>query len=80
MGIWSALIEAKSFQAGLDARLQKLQTFIDAQREAIIANSRSRAGEYLLAVHRKRHQPTTENFMLLTEKGDLNPASEEPWR
>ncbi|MCA9204947.1 MAG: DUF1549 domain-containing protein, partial [Planctomycetales bacterium] len=71
--------EYRQFQAGMDERLARLSDFIDAQREQIIAGSRKRAGEYLLAVHERRNHPDTENFMLLTDKGGLNPAMIKRW-
>ncbi len=69
----------RSFEAGLQQRITKLETFIDSQREAMMDGARTRAAEYLLAVHHKRNHPTTENFMLLTEKGALIPAMVHRW-
>ena len=41
--------------------------------------SRERAAEYLLATHKKRNHPTTDNFMLLTDKGAIIPAMLHRW-
>ncbi|HSG70360.1 MAG TPA: PSD1 and planctomycete cytochrome C domain-containing protein, partial [Planctomycetaceae bacterium] len=69
----------QKFKTGLQERLEKLQAFIGDQREKIIRNAQTRAGEYLLAVHRKRNQPNTEEFMLLTDTDDLHPAIIHRW-
>lgn len=71
--------EYRSFDKGMRERVEKLETFIETQRQQMMKGSRDRAAEYLLAVHRKRDQPTTENFMLLTEKGSLIPAMVHRW-
>lgn len=69
----------RAFQAGLQQRLDKLSDFMDEQRQQIAQGARQRAAEYLLAVHRRRNHPTTENFMLITDKGALNPAIIRRW-
>ncbi len=71
--------EYTEFSKGLSERVQKLDGFVEEQRQAIMKTTRRRAGEYLLAVYGKRNHPTTENFMLLTEKGKLNPAIIHRW-
>ena len=69
----------RKFKSGMQERLTKLEEFIAREREKIIVEARARAAEYLLAAHRKRNHPTTENFMLLTDKGALNPAMIHRW-
>ncbi|MBM81454.1 MAG: hypothetical protein CMJ78_12805 [Planctomycetaceae bacterium] len=71
--------EYQKFAAGLKERIDKLGKFLDEQRTMITNESRSRAAEYLMAVHAKRNHPITENFMLLTDKGALNPAMIHRW-
>lgn len=69
----------RKFAAGLNDRSQKLESFIETQRLGMMAGSRKRAAEYLLAAHNKRHHPSTENFMLLTDKGAIIPAMLHRW-
>lgn len=69
----------RSFHKGMLERTQKLDDFIETQRAAMMAGSRNRAAEYLLAVHKKRNHPNTENFMLLTDKGAIIPAMVHRW-
>ena len=63
----------KTYEKGLNDRLEKLNQFIEGQRKQIIQGARSRIGEYLLSVHNRRHHPTTENFMTIADKGGLIP-------
>ncbi|MEE2642241.1 MAG: PSD1 and planctomycete cytochrome C domain-containing protein [Planctomycetota bacterium] len=63
----------RDYQEGLKQRLQKLESFIRDRRQEIMQGARERLGDYLLAVHQRRHHPSTENFMTITDKGSLNP-------
>jgi hypothetical protein len=45
-----------------------------------VGGARTRVAEYLMAVHRFRNQPPTDDFMLLTDKGALNPTMIRRWR
>lgn len=67
------------FAKGLGEREKKLNDFVELQRVQIMTSARERAQEYLMAVHAKRNHPSTENFMLLTDKGDLIPAMIHRW-
>ncbi|MCH7728377.1 MAG: DUF1549 domain-containing protein [Planctomycetes bacterium] len=69
----------QKFTVGMQERLRKLDEFIAAQRKLIVTGARRRAAEYMLTVHKKRNHPETENFMLLTDKGALNPAMIHRW-
>ncbi len=69
----------RAFAAGMTERVTKLETFIETQRQQTMKDARERAAEYLLAVHRRRGHPNTENFMLLTDKGALIPAVIRRW-
>lgn len=71
--------EYRQFNKGLGERIEKLESFIHTQRLQMMEGARQRAAEYLLAAHRKRHHPSTENFMLLTEKGAIIPAMLHRW-
>lgn len=69
----------RKFSTGLKTRMKKLDDFIAEQRRLVIEGARLRARDYLMAVHARRHHPTTDNFMLLTEKGKLIPAMIHRW-
>jgi len=71
--------EYRAFEKGMVERVAALRNFEDGQRALIMKGARERAGDYLLAVHRKRNQPSTENFMLLADKGGLIPAVIHRW-
>ncbi|MEC9091055.1 MAG: DUF1553 domain-containing protein, partial [Planctomycetota bacterium] len=58
---------------GLETRLNQLNQFVEKQRRLISQGARDRVAEYLMAVHYRRHHPSTENFMTLTEKGNVIP-------
>ncbi|MBI1899900.1 MAG: PSD1 domain-containing protein [Planctomycetia bacterium] len=72
--------EFKKFSAELEVRYGKLSEFVDRKYTELVATGRSRAAEYLLAAHALRNQPSTEDFMLLTDAGELNPALIVRWR
>lgn len=65
--------EYKKFDVGMRERVGKFEKFLDRLHGEIVNTARSRASEYLMAAHARRNQPSTENFMLLTDKGALNP-------
>lgn len=71
--------EFREFDKGMRERVEKLKQFEDGQRHQIMKAARDRVNEYLLAVHRKRNHPSTENFMLLADKGGLIPAVVHRW-
>ncbi len=59
---------------------KKLVDFVTAKHRDLVEQARARAGEYLLAAHAARHQPPADDFMLIADKGDLNPAMITRWR
>jgi len=71
--------ERRAFDAEMAKRLKELNEFVAKTRENIIHTARTRTDEYLAAVHAKRNQPSTENFMLLTDKGAINPYVIHRW-
>jgi len=71
--------ERKAFDAEMAKRLKALNDFVAKTRANIIHTARTRTAEYLAAVHAKRNQPSTENFMLLTDKGAINPYVIHRW-
>ena len=64
----------RTFAAKLTALQQKLDDFLQAKFDAVIATARSRVSEYLLAAHDLKDRPPTEDFMFVAEPGDLNPT------
>jgi len=71
--------ERRAFEIEMHKRLKALEDFVAKTREGIITTARTRTAEYLAAVHAKRNQPSTENFMLLTDKGAINPYVIHRW-
>jgi len=71
--------ERQAFEIEMHKRLKALEDFVAKTREGIITTARTRTAEYLSAVHAKRNQPSTENFMLLTDKGAINPYVIHRW-
>ncbi len=71
--------ERRAFDAEMEKRLKALEDFVAKTRKTIISTARTRTEEYLVAVHAKRHQPSTGNFMLLTDKGAINPYVIHRW-
>ena len=57
-----------------------LREFVEAKHDDIKRGALSRIAEYLMAVHAQRDHPPSENFMLISDKGDLNPAVIHRWR
>jgi len=71
--------ERRAFDAEMTKRLKALNDFVAKTRANIITTARTRTAEYLIAVHAKRNQPSTENFMLLADKGAINPYVIHRW-
>src|SRR5205807_680037 len=72
--------EYEKFVKELEAREKKLADFLAAKHKALVEGTKSRAGEYLLAVHNTRGVPDTQEFMLVADGNDLNPAMINRWR
>src|SRR5205823_2814269 len=68
------------FAAEMAVREKKLHDFVDRKHTELVTSARTRAAEYLLAAHDIRRKPRTEDFMLLTDKGELHPVMIERWR
>ena len=71
--------EYRAFAAELRKRTDALGAFVNSQRQLMMSGARERAAEYLLAAWQRRNHPDTENFMLLTDKGSINPAMLKRW-
>ncbi|HMF17338.1 MAG TPA: PSD1 and planctomycete cytochrome C domain-containing protein, partial [Gemmataceae bacterium] len=68
------------FDKELKVRETKLTDFVQAKHAELVKSARTRAAEYLLAVHALRDQPSTEEFMLIADTGDLNPTMIVRWQ
>jgi mono/diheme cytochrome c family protein len=67
------------FEKQLQDKEQKLQKFFEEKHQKLEANFRRRAADYLLAGHDARGKPKTEEFMFVTEGGELNPLGVARW-
>jgi hypothetical protein len=72
--------EYKKFADELAEREKKLTDFVVGKHRELVTQARARAGDYLLAAHAARNQPPADDFMLIADKGDLNPAMIARWR
>jgi hypothetical protein len=70
----------EGFELELMARERTLREFVETKHREIVLGARTRIAEYLMAVYAQRNQPATDNFMILTDQGDLNPTVISRWR
>jgi len=76
-----ALTEAyEEFELVLLDKQRRLREFVEGKHREIVEGGRTRVAEYLMAVYAQRNQPATESFMLIADKGDVNPAVVSRWR
>lgn len=68
------------FTAQLSVRQQELDDFVAQKHAELVAGARTRVGEYLLAAKAASEKPATDDFMILTDPGDLNPAMLVRWQ
>lgn len=72
--------EYRRFTIELSVRQQNLDDFIVKKHAALVDGARTRAGEYLLAAKAAGDKPATDDFMLIADPGDLNPAMVVRWQ
>lgn len=72
--------EYKKFAIALKAKEKKLFDFVEAKHRDLVSQARSRVGDYLFAAYQAGNKPPADDFMLLADKGDLNPAMIARWR
>ncbi|PHX63224.1 MAG: hypothetical protein CK551_07130 [Planctomycetaceae bacterium] len=72
--------EYKKFALELKTKEKKLLDFVQAKHRDLVTQSRSRVADYLLAAYQAGNQPPADDFMLIADKGDLNPAMIARWR
>ncbi len=69
-----------AFARELAARQQSLAEFVTSKHRELVASTKRRAGEYLLAAQQAVDRPTTEDFMLIADGTDLNPSMLVRWQ
>ncbi|MEX0676000.1 MAG: DUF1553 domain-containing protein, partial [Pirellulales bacterium] len=63
-----------AFAKELAERERQLTEFLDKKFRELVEGARARVGEYLLTAHAMRDKPPTDDYMLLADGDDLNPA------
>ena len=71
--------EYQNFSSALRVKQQTLETFLETTITNLREDGRTRISEYLLAAYRERNNPNSDDFMLLTDKGALNPRMIRRW-
>jgi hypothetical protein len=69
----------REFQKQLDVKQKTLEDFIQGAMTRLREDGRTRIAEYLVAAYNQRNNPATDNFMLLTDKGAINPRMIRRW-
>ena len=69
----------REFQKQLDLKQKTLEDFIQGAMTRLREDGRTRIAEYLVAAYNQRNNPDTDNFMLLTDKGAINPRMIRRW-
>jgi len=72
--------EYKKFAGELKDKENKLADFVSIKHKELVNQARIRAGDYLYAAFLTRNLPPSDDFMLLADKGDLNPSMITRWR
>lgn len=68
------------FTIELSVRQQKLDDFIKQKHAALVNGARTRVAEYLLAARAAAERPAVDDFMLIADPDDLNPAMIVRWQ
>jgi hypothetical protein len=68
------------FVKELESRQRKLTEFVTGKHHEMVALSKQRAAEYMLAAQKALDEPSTEEFMLLADATDLNPSMLIRWQ
>jgi len=72
--------EYRAFEVELATREGKLNEFVQRKHRELLDGGRTRVAEYLQAVYASRHQPATDDFMIIADTTDVNPAMIKRWR
>jgi len=70
----------ETFRKELEKREKVLADFVQTKHKQLVESARSRATDYLLAAHAMRDQPRIDDFMLIADGNDLNPAMLARWQ
>jgi cytochrome c553 len=70
----------EKFTKELAKRERALAEYVRGKHAEVRKGARVRAGEYLLAAHARRGQPPADDFMLIADGNDLNPAMLSRWQ
>jgi hypothetical protein len=70
----------RTFAKELRSREEKLTQFVQRKHDELVQSSRRRVAEYMLAAHALEGRPSTEDFMLIADGGDLNPRMLHRWQ
>ena len=68
------------FREQLAVKQAALETFVGTTISQLKEDGRTRIADYLMAAYNERNNPDSDNFMLLTEKGALNPRMIRRWK
>lgn len=68
------------FKIQLDIKQAALESFVDTTISNLKEDGRTRIADYLIAAYNERNKPDSDNFMLLTDKGALNPRMIRRWK
>jgi mono/diheme cytochrome c family protein len=68
------------FTAEMAKREKALADFVKGKQREVFQGARTRVAEYMLAVHARKGQPRPDNFMLIADGADLNPAMLSRWQ
>jgi hypothetical protein len=69
----------ESFRKELEKREHALAEFVKTKEQQLREGARTRAADYLLAAHDLRDRPRIDDFMLIADGNDLNPAMIARW-
>jgi cytochrome c553 len=64
----------------LESRRKSLEAFVTAKERELLESTKRRLAEYLLAAQQAINEPSTEDFMLIADSTDLNPAMLIRWQ
>lgn len=69
-----------AFNQQLQEKKKKLEEFVSSTVNNLRSDGRTRIAAYLMAAYDERNKPDSDNFMLLTDKGALNPRMIRRWK
>jgi hypothetical protein len=70
----------QKFAKELESLREKLNAFVTSKQHELTESVKRRLAEYLIAAQRTIDQPSTEDFMLIADGSDLNPAMLIRWQ